>query len=140
MTASGRLADDEWKTRTRIQNKRRDTVQPLMRFPFIYSLANPCDFQSDVFESEESHESPSSLRDLVGNGEIPLAQQALDFLTPFRDLIDVQSAHDPNNLNDTKSEEEQSVLTREFKLVVSQALHLIRRIYSPSVCYCILSG
>ena len=65
----------------------------LLHFPFIYSLANPCDFQTDMVDSSEEHDtSLVSLRGLIRNGEIPLmTQEDLDSLSPLRHLIDVQS-------------------------------------------------
>lgn len=135
------------------QKKNKDSSEPLLRFPFIHSLANPCNFALEIvslspfpalhnllleeqelnqLNLEEQHVSPVPLRNLAANAEISLAQQALDFLGPYRDLIDVQSVK-PRYVNDKKKREEQSSLTKEFKLVVSQTLHLIRRIYSPSV-------
>lgn len=134
------------------QKKNTDSSEPLLRFPFIHSLANPCNFALEIvslspfpalhnllleeqelnqLNSENQHVSPVPLRNLAANAEISLAQQALDFLGPYRDLIDVQSVK-PRYVND-KKREEQSSLTKEFKLVVSQTLNLIRRIYSPSV-------
>ena len=106
------------------RQKFKEEAEPLLRFPFIHSLANPCDFQSDVFHLQELD---ASLRDLTRNGDIPLADQVMDFLIPFRHLIQLTSAGSTSS-NDTKEQSAQ-----EFKLVVSQALHLSRSFYSPSV-------
>jgi hypothetical protein len=117
-----------------IRIKVKKTVEPLLRFPFVHSLVNPCDFQSDSFDPSESpHSSSLSLRDLAGNGEIPLAQQAPDFLTPLHHFMDVRSINEPHNLNSSKREDDKSTLTQEFKLVVAQVLLLVHRIYTPSV-------
>ena len=117
------------------QQKSKATVeQPLLRFPFIHLLANPCDFQTDsMVDSEEHFEStsPEWLRDLpTRNEEIPLAQQALYFLTPFRHLIAVHHQFDEqsSSWNRTRIKEQ---LTQELKLVVAQVLHLIHHFYSP---------
>jgi hypothetical protein len=113
--------------RSRQNNK--GMAEPLLHFPFIHSLVNPCDLQTDVVDSEEQNVSPAYLRDSSRNGEIPFSQQVLDFLNPFRHFIDVQST-EPNSSNNGKMKVQ---LTQEFKLVVSQTLLLIHRIYSPSV-------
>jgi hypothetical protein len=117
-----------------LQQKSIAAADPLLRFPFIHSLANPCEFQADMVDSSEGQgASLVSLRDLIRNGEIPLTQQVLDFLNPFRHLIDVQSvesSRDPIFSNDIKMKEQ---LTQELKLVVSQVLHLIHIFYSQSV-------
>ena len=87
-----------------------------------------------VDSSEEQDASLVSLRDFIRNGEIPLTQQVLDFLSPFRHLIDVQPvepSRDSSSSNDTKMKEQSS--SKELKLVVSQVLHLIRLFYSQSV-------
>jgi hypothetical protein len=117
-----------------LQQKSIATAEPLLHFPFIHSLANPCDFQTDMVDSsEEQDASLVSLRDLIRNGEIPLTQEALDFLSPLRHLIDVHPVEPNRRLsssNDTKMKEQSS---KELKLVVSQVLHLIHIFYSPSV-------
>ena len=120
----------------KLQQKSIATGEPLLHFPFIHSLANPCDFQTDMVDSSEEHDaSLVSLRDFIRNGEIPLTQQVLDFLSPFRHhLIDVQSVEanrSSSSSNDTKMKEQSS--SKELKLVVSQVLHLIRLFYSQSV-------
>ena len=119
----------------KLQQKSIATGEPLLHFPFIHSLANPCDFQTDMVDSSEEHDaSLVSLRDFIRNGEIPLTQQVLDFLSPFRHLIDVQPvepSRDSSSSNDTKMKEQSS--SKELKLVVSQVLHLIRLFYSQSV-------
>ena len=101
----------------------------MLRFPFIHSLANPCDFQFDVFDSR-GHEDESFKRDLPRKGEMSLDQQVLDFLAPFRHLIELQSV-EPSPSKDTNITDDQ--LKKELKLVVSQALQLINYLYSTSV-------
>ena len=96
-----------------------------MRFPFVHSIVNLSDFKSDSFDSE-THASSLSSR-------ISFAQQAVDFLTPLRHLMDVRSINEPHNLNSSKREDDKSTLTQEFKLVVAQVLLLVHRIYTPSV-------
>jgi hypothetical protein len=104
--------------------------EPLLRFPFVYSLVNPCDFKSDVLECEQQDKSSKeSMRNLARNGEISLAQQVFDFLSPFRQLIEVQLV-EPNSSDDSKMKEQS---TQELKLVVAQALQLIYHFYSSSV-------
>jgi hypothetical protein len=134
-----------------VTSRNKETTEPLLRFPFIHSLANPCNFALEIvsltpfpvlhnllvkeqsrFDSGEQLVLPAPLRYLTPSGEIPLAQQALDFLRPYRDVIDVQST-DPRYVNDKKREEGQFSLVEEFKLVISQVLLLVRHIYSPSV-------
>ena len=77
-----------------------------------------------MFDLEELD---ASLRDLTRIEDIPLADQVIDFLIPFRHLIELPSAGSSYS-NDTKEQSAQ-----EFKLVVSQALQLSRSFYSPSV-------
>jgi hypothetical protein len=109
----------------RLQQKIKEPA--LLRFPFIPSLVDPCDFSSNMFHSEDS-----PWRDLTGNGRIPLVQHSLGYIRSnvvdehFTELLE---------LNDARREEEQFSLIKEFKLVVSQALHLIHSIYSLSVCF-----
>ncbi|XP_046457566.1 uncharacterized protein LOC124204531 isoform X2 [Daphnia pulex] len=114
----------------RLQQKIKEPA--LLRFPSIPSLVDPCDFSSsNVFYSEELYASPATWRDLtLRNGGIA-HPAALGFIGS--NLVDEQFAELLCLLNDARREEEQSSLTKEFKLVVSQALHLTSRIYSPSV-------
>ena len=116
------------------QKSKASTVleQPLLHFPFIHLLANPCDFQSDMMVHPAAEEDFATRND----AEIPLAQQALYFLSPFRHLIVVHQSDEPSyssinmssSSNDTRMKEQ---LTQEFKLVVAQVLHLIHHFYSP---------
>ena len=115
------------------------TVEPLLRFPFVHSLANPCGYllptgvtvgreKLNHFESSDQQEiTLAPLRDI--NKEIPLTKQVLDFLGPFHDLI--QQSYKPTlSMNNTLINEQS---TQELILVVSQALQLIFSIYSQSV-------
>jgi hypothetical protein len=123
------------------------TAEPLLRFPFVHTLANPCGFHllepetpNNLVTAETERRNPANHVDTLARHrlalaplrdvreDIPLDQQVLDFLGPFRELI---TSVNQRSLNDTKMNKEQS--RQELQLVVSQALLLIRRIYSPSV-------
>ncbi|XP_057380191.1 uncharacterized protein LOC130702524 [Daphnia carinata] len=125
---------------------KKKTVEPLLRFPFIHSLANPCGFalnsnssfptiQSWLTERHVNHYETTpaplgNLRTLDLSGESTLAQQSLAFLIPFREVL---SAPNGSRYSGVKySSEDQRSLTEELKLVVTEAGHLIRRIYAPS--------
>lgn len=125
---------------------KKKTVEPLLRFPFIHSLANPCGFalnstssfptiQSWLTERQVNHleTTPAplgNLRPVDLSGESTLAQQSLAFLAPFREILSVPNG--PRYSGVKYSSEDQRSLTEELKLVTSEAGHLIRRIYSPS--------
>jgi hypothetical protein len=124
------------------------TVELLLRFPFVHSLANPCGFQlensaapssSAVTADAERQNAANHIDTLAQHTlvlaplrdvreDIPLDQQVLEFLGQFRELI---TSVNQRSLNDTKMNKEQS--RQELQLVVSQALLFTRRIYSPSV-------
>jgi hypothetical protein len=122
------------------------TAEPLLRFPFVHTLANPCGFQlepatpNNLVTADAERQNPANHVDTLARHrlalaplrdvreDIPLDQQVLDFLGPFREIITSVNQH---SLNETKMNKEQS--RQELQLVVSQALLLIRRIYSPSV-------
>jgi hypothetical protein len=123
------------------------TVELLLRC-VVHSLANPCGFQlehsaapssSAVTADAERQNAANHIDTLAQHTlvlaplkdvreDIPLDQQVLDFLGPFRELI---TSVNQRSLNDTKMNKEQS--RQELQLVVSQALLFTRRIYSPSV-------
>ncbi|XP_046457564.1 uncharacterized protein LOC124204530 [Daphnia pulex] len=126
------LASDDFVTSAIRFQQKKETAEALLRFPVIHPLADPCHFQSNIFYSEDRHASPAPTRDfihfLLGYGGIPL--RTIGFIHPH--LGDVHQFTDSLHLNDARREEEQSSLTKEFQLVVSQTLHLISSIYSPS--------
>ncbi|EFX78148.1 hypothetical protein DAPPUDRAFT_320628 [Daphnia pulex] len=124
------LASEDFVTSAIRFQQKKETAEALLRFPVIHSLADPCHFQSDIFDSEDRNASPAPMRDflhfLSGYGGIPL--RTIGFIRPhlgeFTKLLDLNDA--------MREESEQSSLTKEFQLVVSQTLHLIHSIYSPS--------
>lgn len=122
--------------------RQQQTVETLLRFPFINFLANPCGFMAasstmsptqpswpgiaterpvNQFDSNVQQATPSPLRTLDTNAT--LEQQTLGFLGPLRDRY----------ANRNYTSEERSALAQEFKLVVLEAMHLARHIYPPSV-------
>lgn len=120
---------------------KKRTLEPLLRFPFIHSLANPCGFaldsssfptiQSWLTERQVNHfeTTPAPLGSLRTVDLSSLAEQALVFLGPFREIL---SASNGRRYSSSYTTEDHS-LTEELKLVISEAVHLIRRIYAPSV-------
>jgi hypothetical protein len=122
--------------------RQQQTVETLLRFPFINFLANPCGFMAasstmnptqpswpgivterpvNQFDSNVQQATPAPLRTLETN--VTLEQQTLGFLGPLRDRY----------ANRNYTSEERSALAQEFKLVVLEAMHLARHIYPPSV-------
>jgi hypothetical protein len=122
--------------------RQQQTVETLLRFPFINFLANPCGFMAasstmnptqpswpgiaterpvNQFDSNVQQATPAPLRNLDTNAT--LEQQTLGFLGPLRDRY----------ANRNYTNEERSALAQEFKLVVLEAMHLARHIYPPSV-------
>ncbi len=131
ITASGNFMTSYLET-IRLQQAIKE--KELQSFPLIHSLVYSCDFlSSNVFYSEDQYASLATWRDLTGNGRNPFVQHSLGFIRS--NLVVEQFVKLLYLLNDEKREEEQSSLTQEFRLVVSQALHLISRTYSPSVCF-----
>ncbi|KAK4021097.1 uncharacterized protein LOC116916505 [Daphnia magna] len=121
--------------------RQQQTVETLLRFPFINFLANPCGFMAasstmnptqpswpgiaterpvNQFDSNVQQATPAPLRTLDTNAT--LEQQTLGFLGPLRDRY----------ANRNYTSEERSALTQEFKLVVLEAMHLARHIYPPT--------
>ncbi|EFX60916.1 hypothetical protein DAPPUDRAFT_122727, partial [Daphnia pulex] len=84
----------------RLQRKIKEKAESMLRFPFIHSLVDPCDFSSNMFHSKDA-----PWKDLTGNGRIPLVQLSLGYIRSnlvdehFTELLD---------LNDARREEEQN--------------------------------
>lgn len=119
-----------WPTINGLYYWQRPTVsrEPLLRFPFVHYLVNPCGLVSanspvlTVSGSPPYRQELQPMRTL--SDDVPVDVRSHQFLSDFRDFY--TSAR-----NDTA--EKRDALIQEFWLVVNEARQLARRVYPLTV-------